>query len=120
MKATDLTKIKDLIRHEKRRPFLRQIDLFTVEEGLVIGVTGALGLGFKLESRDLLLQSDEEIDDFEMKARKLWNSLPEFFGMHFIVKAESDSADVLRSFNDSEPSSLSKAVLDCKQKSLLS
>lgn len=120
MKANELTKIKDLLRYEKRMPFLKQMDLFAVEDGMVIGVTGSLGMGFKLEGRDLLLQSNDEIEDFEMKARKFWNSLPESLNLHFIVKSESDSTDVLRTFSESEidQSDLFKTVLHAKQKSL--
>ncbi len=120
MKALELTQIKDLLRREKRMPFLKQMDLFSVEDGMVMGVTGTLGKGFKLESRDLLLLSNDEIEDFEMKARKFWNSLPESLCLHFIVKSESGSTDVLRVFNDSETdrSDLFKSVLEAKQNAL--
>ena len=55
-----------------------------------------------------------------MKARKFWNSLPESLSLNFVVKSESDSTDVLRTFTESETdqSDLFKAVLHAKQKAL--
>ena len=46
MSISFLTNLRDLVQREARMPFFRQIDLYRIEDGILIGVTGSLGMGF--------------------------------------------------------------------------
>ncbi len=96
-----LLKTRDLIHREKRLTFGKQIDLYSLEEGVVTGVTGALGKGFRFEGRDLLLQSESEMEDFEKRMRKFLNGLPQGLMLHFIVRAQSGDREILQAYSDS-------------------
>jgi len=95
MSVSFLTKMRDLVQREARMPFFRQIDLYRIEDGILIGVTGALGMGFVMEPRDLLLQGDGAISDYENRARKFLNSLPEGATLHFITRAREGDETIL-------------------------
>ena len=101
MSVSFLTKMRDLIQRESRLPFFRQIDLYRIESGILIGVTGALGMGFVIEPRDILLQADETIADFENRTRKFLNALPEGAVLHFIARSREGDESLLRSYRDS-------------------
>ena len=101
MSISFLTNMRDLVQREARMPFFRQIDLYRIEDGILIGVTGALGVGFVIESRDLLLQGDEAITDYENRMRKFLNALPEGATLHFISRAREGDETVLRGFRES-------------------
>lgn len=101
MSISFLTNMRDLMQREARMPFFRQIDLYRIEDGILIGVTGALGVGFVIESRDLLLQGDEAITDYENRMRKFLNALPEGATLHFITRASEGDETVLRGFRES-------------------
>jgi len=96
-----LLKTRDLIHRESRIPFYKQIDLYSVDGGILIGVTGAMGKGFKLEGRDLLLESEAEINDFEIRMRKALNQLPAAASLHFIVRSQSGDQEILTEYADS-------------------
>ena len=96
MSISFLTKMRDFVQREARMPFFRQIDLYRIEDGILIGVTGALGVGFVIESRDLLLQGDESITDYENRMRKFLNALPEGATLHFITRTQEGDETVLR------------------------
>lgn len=98
MSRLSLLPLKTLIREERRPPFFNQIDLYSIEDGITIGVTGAMGQGFKLEGENLLLKSDQEIEDFEHRARMLWNSVPERTVLHFIVRTQKGNEELLKEF----------------------
>lgn len=101
MNATGLLNIRNLIHRESRLPFMKQIDLYSVEDGILIGVTGAVGYGFKIAGRDILLESPEEIDSFENRAKKFLNSLPQGATLHFIVQVERGDEAILREYSES-------------------
>ncbi len=101
MSVSFLTKMRDLIQRESRLPFFRQIDLYRIESGILIGVTGALGMGFVIEPRDILLQADETIADFENRTRKFLNALPEGAVLHFIARSREGDESLLKSYRDS-------------------
>ena len=116
MSISFLTKMRELIQRESRLPFFRQIDLYRIETGVLIGVSGVLGMGFVIEPRDLLLQGDEAIADFENRTRKFLNALPEGATFHFIVKAGEEGEASLRSYRDflMGEDQLSRALADSK------
>lgn len=100
MNAAGLLNIRDLIQREARLPFMKQVDLYSVEDGILIGVTGAIGCGFKIAGKDILLESPEEIDNYESRARKFVNSLPQGVTLHFIVQVERGDEAVLREYSE--------------------
>jgi len=116
MSVSFLTKMRDLIQRESRLPFFRQIDLYRIENGILIGVTGALGMGFAIEPKDLLLQGDEMIADFENRMRKFLNSLPEGAVLHFIASAQEGDEALLRGYLDplSRQDPLSRTLAESK------
>lgn len=93
-----LLQIRDLINREQRQSFFNQIDLFGIEDGILIGTTGSLGVGFRLEGRDLLLDSESEIEDFEQGLRRFLNHLPEEVGIHFLVQSQKGDEEVIRQY----------------------
>ena len=111
-----LTKLRDLVQREARLPFFRQIDLYRIENGVLIGVSGVLGAGFVIDPRDLLLQGDEAILDLENRTRKFLNALPEGATFHFIVKAGEEGEASLQSYRDflAGGDMLSRALADSK------
>ncbi len=111
-----LTKMRDLVQREARLPFFRQIDLYRIENGVLIGVSGVLGTGFVIDPRDLLLQGDEAILDLENRTRKFLNALPEGATFHFIVKAGEEGEASLQSYRDflAGGDMLSRALADSK------
>lgn len=99
MNTTILTKTKDLIGREKTPSFLKELDLYEIEgDGTLIGVTGSLGRGFKIEGKDLLLQSNQEIEDFEKRMRRFLNSLPEGIVIHFLVRSRTGDEKTLAEY----------------------
>ena len=118
MKSTNLLRIRDLIHQESRIPFYKQVDLYSIEEDLLIGVSGTMGYGFKLHGRDLLLESEESIENFEHRARKFWNSLPTGTTLHIIVKSEEGAEGILKDFDSSieDQGNLARKVVDAKLK----
>ncbi len=101
MKESFLTRTRDLIQKESRMPFFKRMDLFRIENGILIGVTGSLAMGFKLEPRDLLLQGDEVISDYEARMRKFINSLPEGAVIHFVVRTREGDEKLLQDYAQS-------------------
>ncbi|MDA9101346.1 ATP-binding protein [Omnitrophica bacterium] len=93
-----MTKIRDLIQREARIPFYRQLDLYRIEDGHVCGVTGAVGAGFVIEPRDLLLDADEIILDYENRVRKFLNSVPQGITIHFMVRTKDADESLLRDY----------------------
>lgn len=96
-----LIKTRDLIQREKKPPFLKELDLYTVEDGILIGVTGALGCGYRIEAQDLLLKDEAEIDDYEKKTRKFLNAIPEGASLHFIVRTREGDDVLFREYHNS-------------------
>ncbi len=92
--------IRDLMNRENRKPFFNQVDLFGIEDGVLIGVSGIIGVGFKLEGRDLLLESDSEIEDFEQRLRRFLNHLPEEAGLHFLVQSQTGNEEVIQRYEE--------------------
>jgi type IV secretory pathway VirB4 component len=89
MKSSLLLRTRDLLRTEKKMPFFKLIDLYSIEDGLVLGVSGAMGIGYAFQGRDLLLQSEAEIESFEIRMRRFLNRLPEGSQLHFVVKSNT-------------------------------
>ena len=98
MKTSFLLKTRDLIQRERRPSFLKEIDLYNIEDGILLGVSGAMGRAFKFGGRDLLLGSEAEIEDFERKMRKFINALPEGATLHYVVRSESGDEESLREY----------------------
>ncbi len=101
MKTKLLIKTRDLIQKESKPSFLRDLDLYSIEEGILIGITGSLGYAFRLEGQDLLLKTDAEMEDFERKTRRFLNSLPEGTTLHFIVRSEKGDENALHEYANS-------------------
>lgn len=101
MKPSLLIKTRDLIQRERKPPFYKELDLYSIEDGILTGVTGALGRGFRLRCQDLLLKDDPEIEDYEKRARKFLNSIPEGANLHFIVRVRQGDGAILREYHDS-------------------
>ncbi len=80
--------IKDLLRREERIPFYKEIDLLAIEEDLLVGVTGRLAIGFKVQGTDLALYDDAGIQSSLDQLGKFLNHIPEGFFLHFIVRVE--------------------------------
>lgn len=101
MKVNVLTKTRDLIQREKRPAFYKELDLYEVRDAVVVGVTGVLGQGYKLQSQDVLSKPMHEIEDFEKRMRKFLNSLPEGVTLHFVVRSKDGDDEVLKEYEDS-------------------
>ena len=95
-----LLQVRDLICREKRKPFFNQVDLFGIENGVLIGVSGIIGVGFQFEGRDLLLESESEIEDFEQRLRRFLNHLPEEAGLHFLVQSQKGNEGVIQQYEE--------------------
>lgn len=95
-----LLQIRDMINRENRSPFFNQIDLLGVEDGILIGVSGDLGVGFKVDGKDLLLEAESEIEDFEQRMRRFLNHLPEEARLHFLVQSRSGDEGVIREYEE--------------------
>jgi len=101
MKTPFLTRTRDLLQKESRLPFFKRLDLYRIEDGILIGVTGSLAMGFKVDARDLLLQGDEAIADYENRMRKFINALPEGAVIHFIVQTKEGDEKLLQDYAQS-------------------
>ena len=101
MKTSGLVQIRDLIHSERRPSFIKEIDLYGLDDGVVIGVTGCLGLGFMLEPQDLLLKNAVEIEDYEKRMRRFLNSVPEGLRVHFVVRSRAGDEAVLSEYSES-------------------
>lgn len=107
MKTNFITKTRDLIQREKKPSFLKEVDLFDVDDSVIIGASGSIGKGYRLEGKDLLLEKNSEIHDFENRMRRFLNSLPEKVALHFVVRQrEGDEVllhDYLKSIQTDSP-----------------
>ncbi|OGW81640.1 MAG: hypothetical protein A3G33_08280 [Omnitrophica bacterium RIFCSPLOWO2_12_FULL_44_17] len=101
MKTNLLIKTRDLIQREKSPSFLKELDLYSVEEGVLIGVSGSMGRAFQFVGRDLLLKSETEIDDFERRMHKYLNALPERATLHFVVRSATGDDSSLHEYASS-------------------
>jgi len=98
MKSNFITKTRDLIQRERKPSFLKELDLFDVDDSIIIGVSGSLGKGFSLQGKDLLLEKDSEIRDFESRMRRFLNSLPENTTLHFVVRQQEGDKKLLEDY----------------------
>ena len=98
MKTNFITKTRDLIQRERKPSFLKELDLFDVDDSVIIGVSGSLGKGYRLQGKDLLLEKDSEIRDFENRMRRFLNSLPEKVTLHFVVRQREGDKELLRDY----------------------
>ncbi|HRK61723.1 MAG TPA: ATP-binding protein [Candidatus Omnitrophota bacterium] len=96
--SNSLSRIKDLLTEEKQKPFFSSIDLFGIEEDFLIGVSGQMAVGFSVEGRDLLLEGESEINDFEQRMRRFLNHLPEEVEIHFIVQSRTGDEGILKEY----------------------
>src|SRR3990167_6325533 len=101
MKTNLLIKTRDLIQREKSPSFLKELDLYSVEEGVLIGVSGSMGRAFQFVGRDLLLKIETEIDDFERRMHKYLNALPERATLHFVVRSATGDDSSLHEYASS-------------------
>ncbi len=116
MKPSLLIKTRDLIQQERKPSFFKELDLYSVEDGILIGITGSLGRGFRIGAQDLLLKDDPEIEDYEKRARKFLNSIPEGTNLHFITRVRQGDEALIREYHDSirVKGSLSQRFLESK------
>lgn len=96
MTSNLLLKTRDLLRGEKQMPFFKLIDLYSVEDGIAVGVSGAMGLGYRFRGRDLLLQNDAEIESFEVRLRRFLNRMPEGPTLHFVVSSDKAGKEAIQ------------------------
>ncbi len=101
MKKNFITKTRDLIQRENKPSFLKEIDLYDVDDSTIVGVSGSLGKGFLVEGRDLLLEKESEISDFEHRMRRFLNSLPEKTTLHFVVRQKKGDEVLLEQYRES-------------------
>ncbi|PIQ87184.1 MAG: hypothetical protein COV74_01290 [Candidatus Omnitrophica bacterium CG11_big_fil_rev_8_21_14_0_20_45_26] len=101
MSKTAFVRIRELIQNESRLPFVKGIDLYAIEENLLLGVSGTMGSGLEIEGRDLLLESGESISEFENLLRKFLNQLPDGMRLHFSV--QSRKADLPLNLTERNP-----------------
>lgn len=95
-----ITSVRELLHHEKRVSFFKRLDIDRIEEGILIGSSGSLTRGFKLEGRNLLFESDAEINDFEERMRRFLNRLPEGIVLHFVVRSQGEDLEAVENYSE--------------------
>src|SRR3989338_1623951 len=86
-----LLRFKRLREERKRIPFHSKLDLLTVNEhGVIIGVSGRMGIGLALEGVDYLLNGDESITSFFGELKKLFNHMPEGMVLSVMKRSSND------------------------------
>ncbi len=87
--------VRDILQSRKEVPFYNQIDILAIEEDVLIGVSGHLTAGFRLEGIDLPLKSKEESAQTIEFLRKTLAHLPEEIEYQFIVKRKGGAGKPL-------------------------
>lgn len=84
---------------KKRIPFFSRLDLLAVEEdGFIIGVSGKVGIGFRLEGIDFLLFEEEKRRLFFEELRKLLHLLPEGIVLSFHKRKSAGDPEILKEY----------------------
>jgi type IV secretory pathway VirB4 component len=93
-------KIRSMIQARREIPFYNQIDLLTVEEDIIIGASGNLTIGFRVEGFPLMLKSNQEIAAAVDSLRKVLGHLPEKTQYQFILKKKPGAGKVLYAYRN--------------------
>lgn len=119
MKA--LLSMKRLREGRKRIPFFSSLDLLTVEEdGLLVGVSGRAGYGYRVSGVDYLLRDEAGIQSFLYETKKFLNQIPERIVLSFQRRSQRGNPELLKAYEAliSEDDALRKAVLQAKREAL--
>jgi len=97
---TTSVKVRDMIQARREVPFYGQIDLLKIEDDILIGASGNLTVGFKLEGLSLMLKSHQEILSAVDFLRKTLGHLPEKTQYQFILKKKGGPGKALYDFRN--------------------
>ncbi len=116
-----LLSIKKLRENQKRIPFFSSVDLLTVEEdGLVIGVSGRAGYGYRLLGVDYQLRDSQGINSFLHDTEKILKQIPDGIVLSFHKRSRSGDPELIRKYSAlvSKDDPVSRRILEAKVKAL--
>ncbi len=112
----DPVRVRDILHARREVPFYNQIDLLAIEDDVVIGASGNLTVGFRLEGMNLMLKSRQEILSTVEFLRRTLGHLPERTQYQFILKHKSGAGRALYEYRDlvKGEDALSEALVEGK------
>lgn len=114
-----LLSMKKLRDARKRVPFFSSLDLFAItDDGIMIGVSGRAGAGFRLRGVDYLLWDESGQNAFFQNLCKFLSQIPEGFVLNFLRRSSEKDPELISSYEALIPKEdpLSKAILEEKTK----
>lgn len=111
-----VTELKSLYWQKLRKPFYQYLNLWTVNEDILIGVDLQMTCCFEVEPQDITLKSDEEIPVFFEQLKNVLHSLPENTTLQFLVHNSQNVEKIYSEYvnNTNQADELAKYVVEKK------
>ncbi len=115
-------RIRDIIQARREVPFYNQIDLLAIEDDIVVGASGNMTVGFRVEGMNLMLKSRQEILSTVDFLRRTLGHLPEKTQYQFILKHKPGAGRALYDYRDAVKGGhpISEALIESKFNTLRS
>ncbi len=111
-----ITELKSLYWQKLRKPFYQYLNLWTVNEDILIGVDLQMTRCFEIEPQDITLKSDEEIPVFFEQLKNVLHSLPENTTLQFLVHNSQNVEKIYSEYinNTNQTDDLAKYIVEKK------
>jgi len=111
-----VTELKSLYWQKLRKPFYQYLNLWTVNEDILIGVDLQMTYCFEIEPQDITLKSDEEIPVFFEQLKNVLHSLPENTTLQFLVHNSQNVEKIYSEYinNTNQTDDLAKYIVEKK------
>jgi len=92
--------IRDMLYARREVPFYNQIDLIAIEDDIVIGATGNMTVGYRLEAINLMLKSRQELVWAVEFLRRSLGHLPQRTQYQFVLQNKPGAGRALYEYRD--------------------
>ena len=113
-----LTTLRQAIHGPKVPPLAQFLNLWSLGDGVLVGVDLSMSSAYELELDSLRLADPARADLFETQARAFLNALPADVTLQFVVQVRKGDPDAIRAFRRSnahpDADALSRLVIEKK------
>jgi conjugal transfer ATP-binding protein TraC len=117
-----LTNFRQALHGPKLPPLAQFVNLWSLHEGVLVGVDLSFSSAYELEPESLRLVDPSRADLFETQARAFLNALPPGATLQFVVQVREGDAETLKAFRETNfrpgMDELSRLVLEKKCEAL--
>ncbi len=117
-----LTTLRQAIHEPKVPPLAQFLNLWSLGDGVLVGVDLSMSSAYELELDSLRLADPSRADLFETQARAFLNSLPADVTLQFVIQVRKGDPDTIRAFREAnagpDADALSRLVIEKKCEAL--